>query len=179
MAVVQMMSAELLPVGQYLPVLLELRPVLVTPMQEGDYFAHEQVEHRGPDSFWGLPHFPQTQYYRGGTLPISETATVFEFVVPMVPPSWNDAARVRDHEQQLLAGGTPTALAVSIVDVTQPSDSYQAHWGLTHFLLDGHHKIEAAARHNLPLRILSMIALDAGLAAQQDVSRVLDAFRAE
>lgn len=82
MAVVQIMSAELLPAGQYLPVLLELRPVLVTPMHEGDYFADEQVEHRGPDSFWGLPHFPQTQYYRGDTLPISETATVFEFVVP-------------------------------------------------------------------------------------------------
>jgi hypothetical protein len=42
---------------------------LVIPMQKGDYFAHEQLEHRGPDGFWGLPHFPETQYYRGGTGP--------------------------------------------------------------------------------------------------------------
>src|SRR5689334_24173282 len=46
-AVVKVLSSELLPVGQYLPVLLEVKPVLVTPMLEGDYFAHEQLEHRG------------------------------------------------------------------------------------------------------------------------------------
>ncbi|HSU35413.1 MAG TPA: hypothetical protein VLJ88_07115, partial [Propionibacteriaceae bacterium] len=62
----------------------------------------------------------------------------------------------------MLAGGTPTALALSVIDVTQPHDSDQAHWGLTHFLLDGHHKIDAAARQNLPLRILCVIALGEG-----------------
>lgn len=173
--IVQILSAELLPAGPYLPILLEVRPDLVTPMQEGDYFAHEQLEHRGPDSFWGLPQFPQTQYYRAGTYPISATDTVFEFVVPMVPPYWNDAKRVQVHERQLLAGGTPTALALSIIDVTQPWNSPLAHWGLTHFLLDGHHKVDAAARRNLPLRILCVIALEEGLAGQEEISRVLSA----
>lgn len=76
---------------------------------------------------------------------------MFEFVVPMVPPYWNDAERV------------------------QPWNSPLAHWGLTHFLLDGHHKVDAAARQNLPLRILCVIALEGGLAGQEEISRVLSA----
>jgi hypothetical protein len=44
---------------------------------------------------------------------------------------------------------------------------------LTHFLLDGHHKIDAAARQNRPLRILCVIALEEGLAGQEEIARVL------
>src|SRR3712207_8981309 len=62
-------------------------------------------------------------------------------VVPMVPPTWNDAARVEEYAERLQASSTPTAVAVSTLDVCAPAvdhgTDYYAHWGLTHFLLDG------------------------------------------
>lgn len=45
----------LLSAGAYMPMLLRVTPRLVTPVAEGDYFAHEQVATWGIDSFWGLP----------------------------------------------------------------------------------------------------------------------------
>ncbi|MFF4421542.1 hypothetical protein ACFY04_12270 [Streptomyces sp. NPDC001549] len=54
-------------------------------------------------------------------------------------------------------GTVPTAVAISTLDVCEPAigmpiDQYR-HWGLTHFLLDGHHKLEAAATASRPLRL--------------------------
>ncbi len=49
---------------------------------------------------------------------------------------------------------------------------YYAHWALTHFLLDGHHKMEAAAREGRPLRLLSLLAVEASLATPELVMRV-------
>lgn len=54
----------LLPRGEYLPLLLEVRPRLVTPGDAGDYFAHEQLATWRVDPFWGLPNYPHTPYYR-------------------------------------------------------------------------------------------------------------------
>ncbi len=46
---------------------------------------------------------------------------------------------------------------------------YYTHWALMHFLLDGHHKLEAAAKAGRPLRLLSLLSVDAGLADKQDI----------
>src|SRR5450755_363548 len=90
-------ASEVLPIGDYLPMLLDVSPNLVNPLGSGDYFAEEQVEHRGVDAFWGLPHDARTPYYRAGDRPVNGTGHLFEFVVPMVPPNWNDAARVEHY----------------------------------------------------------------------------------
>jgi len=75
----------------------------------------------------------------------------------MVPPSWNDRGRVGEFIESLATSDTATAVAVSILDVCQPATrqgpEYYAHWALPHFLLDGHHKMEAAAASGQSLRL--------------------------
>lgn len=170
------MFGALLARGSYLPLLLSVEPRLVFPSGVGDYFAGEQVATWGVTSFWGLPEYPRTPYYRTYETRIDEGAHLFEFVVPMVPPSWNEADRVAEHAAALVAGAAPTAVAVSILDVCAPAmdngTDYYTHWGLTHFLLDGHHKMQAAAETGRPLRLLSLLSVGAGLASAEQVGRI-------
>jgi len=170
--------AELLPAAAYLPMLLRVTPRLVAPAGEDDYFAHEQVATWGIDSFWGLPENPRTPYYRTFETAVTDRAHLYEFVVPMVPPTWNDRGRVQRHAQLLRAGSLPAAVAVSTLDISQPamagdSSDYYEHWALTHFLLDGHHKLEAAAATGRPLQLLALVAVDASLAGEADIRRLL------
>src|SRR5262249_38807669 len=79
----------LLPGGPYGVLLQDIRPRLVYPMQRGDYFAHEQVAVWGVEGFSGLPHYPRVPYYRTRSgEAIGPRAEFFEFVVPMIPPTW-------------------------------------------------------------------------------------------
>lgn len=168
---------SLLPSGEYLPLLLEVRPEQVAPNDERDYFVHEQVDTWGVDSFWGLPEDPRSYYYRTFETHVESNEHLYEFVVPMVPPSWNDRKRVADYRDLMRGGAVPTAVALSTLDVCQPatdddSIDYYAHWGLTHFLLDGHHKMEAAAEVGAPLQLLAFVSLDDSLARSEDIARL-------
>jgi hypothetical protein len=118
--------AALLPSAEYLPLLLKVSPRLVRPVEDGDYFAEEQVATWGIDSFWGLPAYPQTPYYRTYETAIDSDSHLFEFIVPMVPPSWNDLARVEEHRHRLSSSARPTAVAVSLLDVCQPAIDTQS-----------------------------------------------------
>lgn len=169
--------AELLPVGSYLPMLLRVSPQLVYPVTDDDYFAKEQVATWGIDAFWGLPENPRTPYYRTFETPVTNEAHLFEFVVPMVPPTWNDRARVQQFVEQLATTSRPTAVAVSILDISRPAVSdpgldYYEHWALTHFLLDGHHKLEAAASIGGEVQLLALICVGGSLSAEADVLRL-------
>jgi len=174
--------AAILPGGSYVPMLLKVQPELVYPGRKGDYFSEEQVDTWGVSGFWGLPEYPQTPYYRTWQAPVDPTAHAFEFVVPMVPPTWNEPDRVEEYAQKLLNSSTPTAVAVSILDVCQPAmdngTDYYAHWGITHFLLDGHHKMQAAAEAKRPLQLLSLLSIEGSLAQGTDIERVVE-LRAE
>ena len=173
--------AELLPAGRYLPLLLAVRPEQVLPAGPGDYFAEEQVATWDVDSFWGLPSYPATPYYRTFSTRVDDGAHLYEFVVPMVPPSWNHPDVVAEHARRLAGSDRLTAVAVATLDVCEPAvlqgPDHHAHWCLTHFLLDGHHKLQAAAETGRPLRLLSLLALDAGLATDAQLAR-LPALRA-
>jgi hypothetical protein len=168
---------RLLARDQYVPMLLEVRPTCVRPGNADDYFGREQVATWGIDGFWGLPHHPKAVYYRTHECRIDANAHLFEFVVPMVPPSWNDAARVDGYRARLRASTSPTVVAVSTLDVCRPAVEHAggddfAHWCLTHFVLDGHHKLDAAATDGRTLRILSLLSLGASLASGQQLARV-------
>ena len=159
---------SLLPPGSYLPLLLTVTPRLTRPVEDGDYFAGEQVATWGIDAFWGLPENPRTPYYRTFETAVDDAAHLYEFVVPMVPPSWDDPATVAAHAGRLATSDRPTAVAVATLDVMRPAmdhgeDPY-AHWGLTHFLLDGHHKVHAAAETGRALRLLSLVSVGDSLA---------------
>jgi hypothetical protein len=171
--------AGLLPAAAYLPLLLRVTPRLVTPGAEDDYFAHEQVATWALDSYWWLPENPGTPYYRTFETPVTADAHLYEFIVPMVPPTWNDRARVHQYAQLLHANSLPTAVAVSTLDIAQPAlenpnSDYCQHWALVHFLLDGHHKLEAAAAARRPLQLLALVAIDASLATEADILRLPD-----
>jgi hypothetical protein len=167
----------LLPPATYLPMLLAIRPRLITPSHSGDYFAEEQVATWGVDAFWGLPEYPHTPYYRTFETRAAEDAHLYEFVVPMVPPSWNQAETVAAHRLRLELSSTPTAVAVTILDVCAPavddkSSDWYWHWGLSHFLLDGHHKLQAAAETGAQLQLLSLLSIDASQADADNVTAI-------
>jgi len=171
--------SEVVPEGAYLPLLLRIRPELVRPLDPADYFSHEQLATWDLDPFWGLPENPRTPYYRTFETPLGRTALgydahLYEFVVPMVPPRWNDRSRVERYVQQLEVSTLPTVVAISTLDISQPaldspSDYYQ-HRALTHFVLDGHHKLEAAARSGRELQLLALVSVEASLATEADVA---------
>ncbi|MYV73376.1 hypothetical protein GT352_05390 [Streptomyces sp. SID1046] len=165
-----------LPEGEYLPLLLDVEPRLVVPGKEGDYFSGEQVDAWGIDQFWGLPEHPRTPYYRTFETTVDADAHLYEFVVPMVPPTWNERERVEEYVALMKRGTVPTAVAISTLDVCRPSlglaDDPAVHWGLTHFLLDGHHKLEAAAATGRPVRLLSLLTLGESLAGAEDAARL-------
>ena len=161
--------AALIPDGQYVPLLLEVTPERVTPQSDRDYFAHEQA------NTWTAPQAdPGTDYYRTYEAPVSSEAHLYEFIVPMVPPSWNDEEIARTWTARLSTGARPTALALGVLDVSAPATDegvdWYAHWGLTHFLLDGHHKMAAAASLGAPLTLLSLISVSSGISSVDELN---------
>ncbi|ADG79688.1 putative protein OS=Tsukamurella paurometabola (strain ATCC 8368 / DSM / CCUG 35730 /CIP 100753 / JCM 10117 / KCTC 9821 / NBRC 16120 / NCIMB 702349/ NCTC 13040) OX=521096 GN=Tpau_3098 PE=4 SV=1 [Tsukamurella paurometabola] len=170
--------APLLPIGDYVPLLIEVHPELVDPRADRDYFTHEQLDTWATYSLWGgRPHDPRCSYYRTYETAIDPEAHLYEFAVPMVPPAWNDEPRVRHYLDLLAEGTTPTAVALSILDVRQPAveydgSDYYSHWALTHYLLDGHHKFEAAVRAGAAVRVLTLVTVDESGATPQEVARL-------
>ena len=171
--------ARLLPEGDYFPLVIEFTPELVAPYDDRDYFTHEQVSTWGIDPVWGLPQNPLTHYYRTFETPVADDEHLFEFVVPMVQPNWNDQSRVQYYVDLIADGTTPTAVSLSVLDRRVPamadgSEDYYKHWVVTHFLLDGHHKFEAAARVGAPLRLLALVNIDESLAGPEAVAELPD-----
>lgn len=175
--------SRLLSEGEYLPILVEVTPELVAPYDDRDYFTHEQLATWGIDPLWGLPQNPLTPYYRTFETEVGADEHLFEFVVPMVPPTWNNETRVQHYVDLLADSTSPTAVALSILDRRAPAviapdavDFYE-HWALTHFLLDGHHKFEAAARVGAPVRLLALVNIDESLAGAEAVAELPDLLR--
>jgi hypothetical protein len=183
----------LLPRAEYQPMLFDIQPRLIRPGDPGDYFGEEQQRTWGLDSFWGLPQYPRTPYYRSYQARVLDGTTtrhgpadghLYEFEVPMVPPSWNDASRVGHYRESLATSSKPTVVALSLLDICQPAtlqrseSDYYAHWGLAHFLLDGHHKMQAAAELGSSLRLLSIVSVNDSVAKRADVLR-LSSLRAQ
>lgn len=159
----------------YTVLLLDITPRLVEPGSASDYFSHEQVATWGIDPVLGAPDDPGTPYYRTFEAPAGTDRQLYEFVVPMVPPAWNDGERVAEYAAASHEDATPaTAVAYSLLDVLQPAmiegEDYYAHWTLTHILLDGHHKVEAAAATGRPLRLLSLLDERISIASAEELS---------
>lgn len=179
---------RILPASIYTVLLLEVTPHLVAPGDGADYFCHEQVATWGIDPVTGAPENPGTPYYRTRETCVGQGGRLFEFVVPMVPPTWNSRERVAEYRAANLrnadyrdaaTSATPVAVAYSLLDVVQPAmaegDEYYPHWCLTHFLLDGHHKMEAAAIAGRPVRVLCFVDESACLATEDDLDAMVAA----
>jgi len=174
--------ARVLPRSDYAATLLFARPQLTVPGSATDYFAHELIDLWGLDKFWGLPHHPRTEYYRAGDTPIGDAGRIYEFVVPMFPHGWLAPERVAQYASACQQDSLPTAFAISVLDVKQSAQwdeesPVTEHWCLAHYLLDGHHKLFAAAQGGHPLTLLSYLAVNHGISTSEQVSRLLIALR--
>jgi hypothetical protein len=91
----------------------------------------------------------------------------------MVPPAWNNSDRVAQYATDTTAE-FPTAVAYSLLDVLQPAmddgEDYYEHWVLSHFLIDGHHKMQAAATAGGPIRLLALVDERTSLATTEDLA---------
>ena len=127
----------------------------------------------------------RTALHQGGILSYKSNENgkrrgLFEFVVPMFPKNHLRADTISSYKNAFSHGVLPTALAVSILDVKQPANwngnpELTKHWCLSHYLLDGHHKVYAAAEQGTPVSILSFeaelrVALEALEHFQQAIS---------
>ena len=172
--VVRTFSA-ILPEGRYLPLLMTVEPKLTREGWPGDYFTGEHTV------IWGefastMAADPRTPYYRTFKSRSDDGDGFYAFVVPLVKPAWNAMPTVAAYAELLRTTSAPTAVAVSTLDVVRPwaqkwSDERE-HWYLTHFLLDGHHKMQAAALTGRPLRLLSFVTLDESPSGEKAVTRL-------
>ena len=169
----------IVPNGKYHVLLLQIVPTLVQPGSAEDYFSREQIDLWGVDSFWGLPHFTKTPYYRIASQPLPNRGALYEFLIPTFPPNWLAEERVSEYVSRLRAGATPTAVSLSVLDVKQPADwegepMITSHWCLAHYLLDGHHKVFAASQEQLPITLIAFLAVEHGISTAEEVEALID-----
>ena len=88
----------------------------------------------GIENFRGLPENPRTPYYRAGDQILSGSERLYEFVVPMVPLTWNKQDRVREYRDQFRTGAQPVAADIEQLD----TDALAG-------LLTGHHAVVFSA----------------------------------
>lgn len=169
--------ALIVPDGNYKLLLQEIRPRLVTPGERTDYFTDEQVALWGVNRFWGLPHFPKTEYYRLQTKMIKVGRGLFEFLVPMFPHNWLELKRLAEYEIEYNNNEMPSAVSISVLDVKSPADwdeekDITSHYCLTHYLIDGHHKVYAAAKAGKPLTLISFLAIGQGVSSEDEIAEL-------
>ena len=173
-----------LPAGDYCALLIDCVPKRVLPSEPGDYFREEQIALWGVDPFWGLPHYTKTEYYRTAQLSMTNERGLFEFIVPMFPKRFLHADAISSYKTALSHGSTSTALALSVLDVKQPAEwdgdpEINAHWCLSHYLLDGHHKTLAASELGRPISLLSFLAVDKGVSTREEIAEAIRVLAAQ
>jgi hypothetical protein len=194
--------SRLLESGKYGVVVTRFVPRPTGPCDPDDYFAHESVAFFGLDPATGVPDNPRVRYWRAGesVLPdglgakrIRVTKTgdrlpspqlFFHLLAPMEPPHVLDRDRIDHFRRELGAGARPAALGVSVLDVRAKAvapgpaadDGWMdaTAWCLTTLLLDGHHKVQAAAEAGEPIQLLTFVSRAASVAEDVDVDVVLD-----
>jgi hypothetical protein len=193
-------AGSLLPSGDYAVAEVAIEPTLTGPCHPNDYFSNESLELFGLPAYEGVPDNPRTPYWRAGDLVLPPNSGAwpgvesprprptnpkrfFHFLIPLEPPHHLDSERIQHYQREIESGVRPAAFGVSVLDVRAPAVTpwdkneetyeYAEHWCLATYLLDGHHKVEAAARSKKAIRLLSFIARGASVASEQDVDAVV------
>lgn len=170
----------IIPAGEYECMLLEIHPYQTCFNGKGDYFQEEQTP------LWYYANDDETTgtgmvYYRGTDQIISKQEKLFEFFIPLYQPSSLDEKRIKYYQERIRQGITPTAIALSVIDVKEsmiydeePADKIICHWAFANYLLDGHHKIQATAREQKALTLISFISKDASFRV---VDKLVDIYK--
>jgi hypothetical protein len=92
-----------------------------------------------------------------------------------------DRSRVEHWKTRASSGWTPTAVALSVLDGQMPATSgwrgppaEDEQFLLTHVVLDGHHRLQAAAELGVPARILSFWSEEFSLVKTADALPVIE-----
>lgn len=173
--------AQLMPQSDYTAALLKIRPEQVISRGPNDYFAREDFEFEdfmvdpGPPE----PHDPRTSYYRvagrNGVELESDygIARGYDFLIPFSSEQALNADRVSYFVSALERGVTPTAIGISTLDIKGPSVKDRTHWCLAHYILDGHHKLAAAACTGKEITLLAFITHDHGVSSKAHIAELL------
>lgn len=150
---------SIFPSDSYHILLLEVNPVLVNPASPMDYFNTELVE------LWGLDSFSntRTEYYRSGSFTFGRKNGFYEFLIPLFPHTSLNNETIESYLRLISEQTLPTAFSISVLDVKGPAvwegeKKIERHWCLSHYLLDGHHKVYAAAKLGKPLKLVSFLS---------------------
>jgi len=159
---------SVLPRGDYSIALSAFVPLLVIPGGEDDYFSEEAVATWGLDPYFGIGHCPQTPYYRlahrdMGAVEYGGKRLGVALAVPLFPPTlMSRRGTVETYGATFRDGqASPTVLAIGLVDDRGPAHwldtapIYSRHLIVTLYVLDGHHKLLAAADEGVPIQFLS------------------------
>jgi hypothetical protein len=171
--------SSILPDGEYVPILFEIEPKLIKPLSENDYFIKEQLDLWGIDSFYDLPHFTKTEYYRLKDKQINKNECVFNFLIPMYPSSWLKPDDIEKHASKIASGSKPTAISIGVLDIKQPADwrddiETNKHWCFANYLLDGHHRTFAASKLKTCITLLSFLTIGKGVSTKEDNETIFD-----
>jgi hypothetical protein len=162
--------AEIIPNGKYKVLLLKVYPKKIELGTETDYFTNEQLKLFRVDRFCRRMHKPKIKYYRGTDQIIKKDEKIFEFLIPIFPQNWLEPKRVDFYKQQFEQEKIPTAISLSILDNKSPATwtdgqrpEFTRHWCLAHYILDGHHKMFAAAELKKPINLFCFLAKEEGV----------------
>ncbi len=172
--------SEIIPDGKYKVLFLKIYPKHIELGTKKDYFANESIELWGIDSFWDMPHNPRIKYYRGTDVSINTNEKLFEFIIPIFPQGWLNKDRVDFYKKQIESNKTPTAISLSILDVKAPvyfedeeNPEILGHFCLSHYILDGHHKIFAATELQKPINLICFLATKQGICTENDITNLI------
>jgi hypothetical protein len=172
--------SQLLAIGEYEVLLLKVAPQRVSPRDPTDYFTRfgfrDELPNNESDE-WS----DEKAYYRltdRWQVPMGKDqwgnpSLGFDFVIPLDEAL--DEATIQKYVTVLDKGQFPTAVSLSILDIFQPYDGDE-HWCMAHYLLDGHHKVEAAARTGKPLTLLAFVPQKAGLSATEHIDKLVASY---
>ncbi|WP_134684378.1 hypothetical protein [Brevibacillus migulae] len=115
------------------------------------------------------------EYYRIGSREIGFSKKIVEYIVPFQKGETLDESTVNDYMKELEMGLVPTALAISFLDIKYPQNDfiYVERWEMSHYLLDGHHKMLAAAKAKRPITLISFLSLDRSYSDQNHIEKLL------
>lgn len=152
----------------------------VTPGNAHDYFTGEQTALWGEDNFWCLPHDPRIAYCRAGDQDMGAGRRLFHFIVPMFPSGWLKMGALGEYVKSLTEKASGTAVSIATLEVRAPAECYtepppdpSEHWCLTHYLLDGHHKLHAAEQRGKAVSLLSFVTWSESMASREQIAEVL------
>ena len=186
--------ARVLEPGLYHPIIIEGTVSQIQPEAANDYFATDVVRLFGLEPpEYKIPSGPGTAYYkfgldyelgRTGRISGPHQALVTAVVMPLHDPSRLNRARIEYWKEQHAVGHCLTAFALSVVDnqspAMEPPDKtykYKEQFLFTNCLIDGHHRIQAAAELGARTRILSLVSSKFSLVSDtDDLVAVLDKY---